>query len=172
MGEMNYKVNRVIRYVTYVIELIILFMLQETPGILPPIFGVRPLLTLALAVTVSLIEPELFSMGFGVLVGITMDLGVGLPLGTCGVILAIACSGISALAKRKIHVTLGSAIITAVWCLAVLMAVLWLCDYVFMGYSQIYIALINHYVPVYVYTILVMPLVYILNLGIFSALRA
>src|SRR5699024_622175 len=152
--------NRIIRYITYVIELVILFMIQETPGILPPIFGVRPLVTLALAVTVSLIEPELFSMGFGILVGITMDLGVGLPMGTCGVILAVICCFISALAKRKIHVTLGSAIITAVWCLAVLVVLLWLCDYVFMGYSQIYTAFLNHYLPVYLYTILVMPLVY------------
>ena len=36
--------NRVIRYLAYTLEILVLFMLQETPGLLPSIFGVRPVL--------------------------------------------------------------------------------------------------------------------------------
>ena len=34
--------NKLIRYLAYVLELLVLFMLQETPGLLPSIFGARP----------------------------------------------------------------------------------------------------------------------------------
>ena len=36
--------NRVIRYLAYTLELLVLFMLQETPGLLPPIYGFWPVL--------------------------------------------------------------------------------------------------------------------------------
>ena len=34
---------RFIRYFAYGLELLILYMLQQTPGLLPPLFGARPI---------------------------------------------------------------------------------------------------------------------------------
>ena len=31
-----------IRFFAYVLEILVLFMVQETPGLLPPILGARP----------------------------------------------------------------------------------------------------------------------------------
>ena len=38
--------NRLVRSLAYVLELLVLFMLQETPGLLPPVYGARPVLVL------------------------------------------------------------------------------------------------------------------------------
>ena len=45
--------NRLIRYLAYTLELLVLFMLQETPGLLPTIFGSRPLLVLPAVLTIA-----------------------------------------------------------------------------------------------------------------------
>lgn len=36
---MRVEWNKVIRYLAYTLELLVLFMLQETPGLLPPLLG-------------------------------------------------------------------------------------------------------------------------------------
>ena len=56
--------NRLIRYLAYTLELLVLFMLQETPGLLPTIFGSRPLLVLPAVLTIALFEKELPAMIF------------------------------------------------------------------------------------------------------------
>ena len=165
------RVNRAIRILTYVIELVILYIIQETPGALPPILGARPILTVALAITVSLLEKEPIALMFGVLAGLSLDVGLGTATGSFGIVLAVMCCLVSSLAQRKIHVTLGSTWLTGIWSIGIIVVLLWLIDYVFLGYSYIYLALINNYLPIYIYTILVMPIVYILNLGVYTALK-
>ena len=41
--------NRIVRSLAYVLELLVLFMLQETPGLLPHVYGARPVLVLPAA---------------------------------------------------------------------------------------------------------------------------
>lgn len=163
--------NKFIRYMTYTVELIILFMLQETPGTMPLIFGIKPLLTLSLAITISLLEPEIPAMFFGILAGITMDFGLGAPVGGSCLILAVICCFLSAFAKNKLHVTIGSAMLTASFCLGIVTLLLWVFQFVLNGYSHVLTALANVYAPVYLYTVLVTPIVYVVNLGVFRALR-
>ena len=62
--------NRLIRYLAYTLELLVLFMLQETPGLLPTIFGSRPLLVLPAVLTIALFEKELPAMIEAVIIGI------------------------------------------------------------------------------------------------------
>ena len=50
--------NKLIRYLAYVLELLVLFMLQETPGLLPSIFGARPVLLFPAVVAIAMLEPE------------------------------------------------------------------------------------------------------------------
>ena len=72
--------NRVIRYLAYTLELLVLFMLQETPGLLPPIYGVRPVLLLPAVVAIALFEEEIPAMAFGILGGLFCDFGLGCGL--------------------------------------------------------------------------------------------
>ena len=126
---------------------------------------------MALAITISLLEKEPVALAFGVVAGLSVDIGLGLPTGSFGIIMAVMCCLVSALAQRKIYVTLGSAWLMGVWSIGVIILALWLINFVVPGYSGIYLALANNYLPVYIYTVLVMPIVYILNLGVYSALK-
>ena len=42
-----------IRYVLYAVEILLLFLLQDTPGLLPQIMGVKPLPVLSAALTIA-----------------------------------------------------------------------------------------------------------------------
>ena len=51
---MRVEWNKVIRYLAYTLELLVLFMLQETPGLLPPLFGARPVLLFPAVITIAI----------------------------------------------------------------------------------------------------------------------
>ena len=42
-----------IRFFAYVLEILVLFMVQETPGLLPPILGARPVLLIPAALSIA-----------------------------------------------------------------------------------------------------------------------
>ena len=58
--------NRLIRYLAYTLELLVLFMVQETPGLLPAVAGVRPVLLLPAAVAIAMFEEEVPALAFGI----------------------------------------------------------------------------------------------------------
>ena len=45
-----------IRYVLYAVEILLLFLLQDTLGLLPQIMGVKPLPVLSAALTIAMVE--------------------------------------------------------------------------------------------------------------------
>ena len=45
--------KRWMRWALYAVQLLLLFVLQETPGLLPPVMGAKPMLILAAALTES-----------------------------------------------------------------------------------------------------------------------
>lgn len=67
--------NRLIRYLAYTLELLVLFMLQETPGLLPAIYGVRPVLVLPAGLAIAMFEEETPAMAFGIAAGLFCDFG-------------------------------------------------------------------------------------------------
>ena len=50
-----------IRYVLYAVEILLLFLLQDTPGLLPQIMGAKPLLVLSAALLVMVLLPAVRS---------------------------------------------------------------------------------------------------------------
>lgn len=163
--------NKAVRYAAYLVELLLLFALQETPQVIPPILSVRPILILGLAVTVSLLESDLAALGFGVLTGLLMDYAAGGALGVCGILVGVVCCVLSAVAEKKLNVTLSTAVVSGILCLGLLFVLLWAVRFVLPGYSHILVALVDRYLPMFLYTVLTMPLIYIINLGIYHALR-
>ena len=62
---MRVEWNKVIRYLAYTLELLVLFMLQETPGLLPPLFGARPVLLFPAVITIAMFETEIPALPLG-----------------------------------------------------------------------------------------------------------
>ena len=68
-------------------------MVQETPGLLPEIGGARPVLLIPAAISIAMFESEFAGIGFGLLCGLFLDIGMGGVLGFHGLLLAAACYG-------------------------------------------------------------------------------
>lgn len=163
--------NRVIRYLAYTLELLVLFMVQETPGLLPHIYGVRPVLLLPAVVAIALFEEELPAMAFGIVGGLFCDFGLACPLGFHGVVLAVLCFLTSIQARAFLQVNILTAVLTGIWAIGLAIAAQWLFLYYF-SYSMPGYAFTHHYLPKYFYTLLFLPALYFLNKGLYQAVRA
>ena len=163
--------NRVIRYLAYTLELLVLFMVQETPGLMPAILGARPVLILPAAVSIAMFEEELPAMAFGILGGLFCDFGLSGVLGFHALILGVLCFFVSILSRVYLQINLATAIITGFWTIGVTVCAQWFFLYYF-SYSMPGYAFTHHYLPKYFYTLLFLPLLYLLNQGLSQAVRA
>lgn len=163
--------NKLIRYLAYVLELLVLFMLQETPGLLPSIFGARPVLLFPAVVAIAMLEPEVPALLFGVVGGLFCDFGLSGMLGFHALVLGVLCLFISLVIRAYLQNNMATAILTGVWSLGLVVLAQWFFLY-FFQYSYPAYALTHHYLPKYFYTLLFLPLLYLLNRGLSQALGA
>lgn len=164
-------VNKLMRYLAYTLEIFIVFMLQQTPGLFPEIFGGRPVLLIPAAFTIAMVENTIPSSAFGVFAGMMMDYGFGGVLGFNALILMLICFLISILSRAVWQVNLGTAVLTCAWSIAVVILLGWVFQYLLVGYSSPLYALTNRYLPKYLYTLLFAPLIFLLNKGISGLIR-
>lgn len=162
--------NKMIRYLAYTLEILVLFMVQETPGLLPTIFGVRPVLLFPVAVSIAMFEEEIPAMAFGVVAGLLCDYGFSGMLGFHALVLGVLCFFISISVRVYLQINLVTAILTGIWSLALVVCAQWFFLY-FFQYSHPAYAFVHHYLPKYFYTLLFLPLVYLLNRGLSQAVR-
>ena len=162
--------NKVIRYLAYTLEILVLFMIQETPGLLPSIFGVRPVLLFPAVMSIAMFETEVPALAFGVLGGLLCDYGLSGMLGFHALALGVLCFFISLLVRVYFQINLVTAILTGVWSIGLTVCAQWFFLY-FFQYSHPAYAFTHHYLPKYCYTLLFLPLVYLLNRGLSQALR-
>ena len=163
--------NKLIRYLAYVLELLVLFMLQETPGLLPSIFGARPVLLFPAVVAIAMLEPEVPALLFGVVGGLFCDFGLSGMLGFHALVLGVLCFFISLVIRAYLQNNMATAILTGVWSIGLVVLAQWFFLY-FFQYSYPAYALTHHYLPKYFYTLLILPLLYLLNRGLSQALGA
>ena len=165
-------INKLVRYIAYTLEIYLLFLLQQTPGLFPEIYGARPVLLFPAAVAVSLIEREIPAMAFGIIAGLLVDFGFGAGLGFHSLLMAVVCFFVSVLTHTILRVNLGTAIVMSVWMIAVFVLGGWIYQYLWNGYSYAGYAILRHYLPKYLYTLLMFPLIFLLNRGIAKTIHS
>lgn len=163
--------NRFVKYLAYSLELLVLYVVQSAAGLMPPIFSQRPLLVLVAVITIALLEDEVPAIFFGFAGGFLMDLGFGNYFGLFAMIMAIICCMVRLSARKKLNVTVLSCTGIGAVFAAVTIGLDWLIRYVWAGYSSPLISLVDGYIPRYFYTVLMLPLLYLVNLGIYTGLR-
>ena len=167
---MRVEWNKVIRYLAYPRELLVLFMLQETPGLLPPLFGARPVLLFPAVITIAMFETEIPALAFGVVGGLFCDFGLSGTLGFHALVLGVLCFFISLLVRVYLQSNIATALLTGIVGIGLTVCLQWFFLY-FFRYSHPSYAFTHHYLPKYLYTLLFLPLVYFLNRGLSQALR-
>jgi rod shape-determining protein MreD len=151
-----------LRYFAYTIEIVVIYLLNETPGLLPQFFSASPVLLLPVAVSIAVFESETAALGFGVLCGVLLDFGMsgGAALGFHSLLLPVLCYCVAQAAIRLLRANLLTAVLLCAAVTGLLFVLQWLFYYVFAGYEAPFYALFSHYLPRFVYTMVPVPLLY------------
>lgn len=163
---MRREANRVadrkkwMRWALYAVQVLLLFVLQETPGLLPFIMSAKPMLVLAAALTIAMVEDCVPAMAFGIFAGLLADFGGGVPMGYHALVFAVLCFVLSGLCGTRIQIHLFTSILMGLWSCAAAVLLDWVLLYVARGYSLAAYALLNAYLPIYFYTLLTIPACY------------
>ena len=79
------------RYLAFTLELLLLWVLQSTPKLLPEFFGAKPFLLLAMALSVSVCEDVVPSILWGAVCGVSADISAGGTVGYFAVTFVLVC---------------------------------------------------------------------------------
>jgi rod shape-determining protein MreD len=163
---------RGIRYFAYAIEMLAVFVLQETPGLIPEAAGARPILLIPVTLSVSMFENETVSMVFGLAGGLLIDFGLGNVLGFHAMLLAAMCYAISLMTANLFQTNFLTAMLVAAISTASIVLLQWILFFVLYGYRYTGYALTAHYIPIFCYTWAFMPLTYYFNRALALQLRS
>ena len=166
--DVRYKV---LRCIAYSLEIVIFYILCETPYLLPPLLGVRPVLLIPIALTIAVLEDQRFGLGFGIACGLLIDLGMGSVLGFHAMALGLLCYAAGYLTANVVHTN----VLTALLCGLVVVAVVFSLQFVFYywlkGYGYEKKAFLEHYLPIMLYTFLPTPVFYFFNKAFATGIR-
>ena len=163
--------KRAIRYLAYGLEIILLFVLQTTPHLLPEIFGGKPLLLIPAALTISFMEAEIPAMFFGLACGAALDLGCGSNIGYYTLMLTIVCFGVSLIFRDYMVISFRNAAVFVAVISVWLIGIYFLIFYLWAGKGEAGYYFLNHYLSRIIYTIITGIGLYFLNRALYKNLR-
>ncbi len=159
------------RFLAYVIEIFVFFVVQQTPGLIPTVLGGRPMLLLPILVTIAMFENETVGLFFGLLIGVISDIGLWNVIGFYGIIFAIIGYVIGLLAVNFLRTNLITALIASLAAIIVSYGMYYLFAYVFKGYDGMAYVFVNHFLSRMVYTLVLSPVFYFFNKAIAIQIR-
>lgn len=146
---------------SYVLVMILLYVLQTTPGFLA-VYGVKPNFVVAAAVCIAMYEGEFAGGIYGLLAGILCDLSSMGLFGFHSVILLIAgvCTGL--LVIYMLRPGIINYILLLFGTLMTQGLLDYLLNYLMWGYENVWMVLVYKILPTILYSAAVSPLIYYL----------
>ncbi len=168
---MRIRVNNAIKYICLILELFLLFIIQSTPNLMLPIFGATPYLVIPAVISIAMLEDDIKSTIIGAVGGLLVDLSFGEHIGLFAIIMALTACVTSLITGTKIRITFKYIFVLGAITMFVCTVADWYFRYVNQGYTAILAVFVDNYLPIYLYSLLVLPVIYLLNLGIYKGLR-
>ena len=167
---MSGRSNSFFRYLCYVLELILAFVLVTTPGLLPGLFGAKPALLLCVALTAAVFEREIPSMFIGMVAGILTDIGFSNSIGLFTISLTVVCFIVGYAANNLIVAKFLNYLLYAVIAVGGLFMLYFLVRFVIPGVEDMWEYFTAHIVSRMVQTFLYSIPFYFLNRFIYDSL--
>lgn len=161
----------IFRYIAYSLEILILYVLQGTPVLIPEIFGGRPLFLIPVALTIAFFENEVTAMFFGLACGVLLDVGMGGNLGFYTIIMTLSGFIIGNIFRDYMVVSFINAMAFCSAFSGGIICLYFLLFYIFAGRGEVDYYFVNHYLSRIIYTIAVSPVFYFLNKSLYKGLR-
>ena len=161
----------VFRCFAYSLELLLLFIIQTTPRLLPDILGSKPLLLLPAVISIAFFENEVPAMFFGLAGGLFLDLAYGDNIAFFTVTLTISCFFIGLVFRDYLVISFFNALaFNAIFCSG-LIILFFLFSYVFSGKGDSLYYFSSHYISRIIYTFVCGIILYFLNKFLYKSLR-
>lgn len=167
---MNEKTTGFFRYLAYAIEIILLFILGATPGLIPEIFGAKPTLLLCAALTAAIFEREIPAMIIGMICGALIDLGYSNSIGLFTIALTVVCFVVGYAANNLVRATFPNFLLYALISVGGLFMLYYLVRFVWAGVDGSWVYFQRHLLSRMIQTFLWSILFYFLNRFIYHML--
>lgn len=159
---MHTRSNAYLRYTVLGFLVLLLYLFQVTPRMLPSIGGILPVPLVPLTVVIAMREYEGVGATFGLACGLLMDVTSTSSMGFHAVLLLLLGFLSSLLVNSLLNDTLRTALLlgamgTAIYCIAH-----WIMTYVLSGLQGAVDFLFHRYLPVFVYTLIFLIPLYFL----------
>ncbi|MBQ9673518.1 MAG: rod shape-determining protein MreD [Ruminococcus sp.] len=157
------KRNKTIRFASYGLEILVFFILQGVPNLIPEIYGGKPILLIPIAITISCSESEVTAMFFGLACGAMLDFGNGVHIGFYTFALTILCFFIGYSFENFFNRNLLLVLVISIVAIPLLVSGEFLFGYIINGYGNAGYYYVHHCLSIMAYTFLTTPVFYLIN---------
>ena len=165
---MNFLTHSRLKWVTYILELFLVFVVQYTPNLLPEFLGVKPVLPVVFALSISMFESEGSAMWVGLIAGLLMDLGSSGVFGFNALFLMLLCYGCGTLVVFLMRNNIVSAMVLGIAGLVILEFLRWFFFVALWGDQKMWYYLYAIMLPRVVYSAAVIPIAFYFNRALVS----
>lgn len=157
------RVNRsFFRYFAYTLEILVFYVLQGTPNLVPEIFGSKPLFLIPIALTIAARERIVPSLVFGAVCGALTDIGSGGSVGFFAITLTLVCFAEVSIYENYLVPSFLTVSIISVISVPCIIGMYFLFFRFFAGIEECGYLFVHHYISRIVYTLLMtIPFYYI-----------
>jgi len=156
------KKYKALRFFAYVIEILLVYIIEGLPGVMPDIVGSKPCMLIPVALTIAAFESEKAAMIFGIVCGILSDLGYGSKIGFFAISLCTVCFCIGFIARNLVVVNLFNICISGIVVISLILSLHFIFFYAIAGYQDVSVYF-YHYIVKISYTFVFVPLFFYLN---------
>lgn len=165
------QVYKYIRYLAYLIEILVFYIVEQVPNLIPYVNNVRPIILLPVAAMIALFEGSSVGLLFGFIIGLFLDCGATGSIGFYSIFVACLSFLVGVAAEKIINFNLFTAMAIAIAFISILYLFHFLIVFLFRGYSDILYTLFNHYFIGWLYTLLIAPFIYFFNKAFAMSIR-
>ena len=162
---------RYLRYLAYLIEIIVFFIVQQTPGLIPEVLGGRPVLLLPILVSIALFEDEMTGLWFGLLIGILLDVSLWDVIGVYAILYTAIGYFLGLLAVNFLKTNLITTLLMTASTVIVIYGLSFLLTVLLKQYDGAAFVFVNHYLSRMAYTLALSPIFYFFNKALALGIR-
>jgi len=160
------KLTLVAKHLTYGLALLVLYVLQTTPGLFV-IFGAKPMLVVPAAIAIAMHEGEFVGGWYGAFAGLLCDMGGNMLFGFSGLLLTFFCVGTGLLVTHLMHSNIWNSILFTFIAMLAMGSLEFLFGYGMWGLPNVWMIYVYRTLPLIAYTTVVAPLLFWLMRGIY-----
>ena len=149
-----------IRFWAYTIEILVFFVIERIPNLVPSVNHVKPMILVPVAVMIALFEGKNVGIVFGFIIGLFLDTSATGKIGFYSAVLACLGFLVGTAAQKIIKFNLITSVAFVIAFTTAFYFAHFIFEYLFRGYQDAIYALFNHYLIGMLYTVMLSPCIY------------